>query len=97
MKDFLQYKDEIQRCSQCGLCMSVCPIYQETKNDCTDARGIMTMLRGVLRGDLQFDDGVQKYLEMCLKCDKCKEFCPSGIDIPRIFESAEEYFCKNKM
>ena len=97
MKTIFDYKDQIQKCSQCGLCMSVCPIYQNTKNDCANARGLFSMLNGIIRGDLEFDETVEKYLSMCEKCDKCKNFCPSGIDIPTIFQIAQEHYKKSKM
>ncbi|MBR1753996.1 (Fe-S)-binding protein [bacterium] len=91
MKKLLEYKDELHRCSQCGLCMSVCPLYAKTGNDCTNARGIVAILNGIMSGKLDFDETVIKYLELCLEqknCDKCKNFCPSGIDLQKIFEIA---------
>ena len=33
------FKDEISKCSKCGLCQSVCPIYKLTGNDCAVSRG----------------------------------------------------------
>ena len=92
MKDFWGYKADIKKCSKCGLCMAVCPVYIETKNDCANARGILSMLNGIIEGNLEPDDTLKKYLKLCTKCDKCKNFCPSDIDIPNIFKSAEEYF-----
>jgi len=43
--------------------------------------------------DLKLNKNVNKYLDMCLKCNACKDFCPSGIDARKIFLSAKgEYF-----
>jgi len=54
------------------------------------------MLGGIIKGDLQLNKNVNKYLDMCLKCNACKDFCPSGIDAREIFISAKsEYFQKN--
>ena len=92
MRDFFEYKDEIHRCSQCGLCMAVCPLYKETKNDCVNARGLFSMLNAVIENKLEFDSQIYKYLNMCIKCDKCMKFCPSGINIPKIIDSAQKYF-----
>ena len=95
--EFFEYKDELHKCSQCGLCMAVCPLYEKTKNDCANARGIIHMLNGVIEGNLEFDENISKYLYMCEKCDKCKNFCPSNIDIPTIFQAAQDYYENNKM
>lgn len=93
MKKLNDYKDEIHKCSKCGLCQSVCPIYQETGNDCSVSRGKFIMLNGIIKGDLKLNKNVNKYLDMCLKCNACKNFCPSDIDARKIFLAAKcEYF-----
>lgn len=93
MKKFKDYKEEIHKCSKCGLCQSVCPVYKITGNDCTVSRGKFIMLNGIIKGDLKLSKNVNKYLDMCLKCNACKDFCPSGIDARKIFLTAKaEYF-----
>lgn len=93
MKKLNDYKDEIHKCSKCGLCQSVCPIYEITGNDCSVSRGKFIMLNGIIKGDLKLNNNVNKYLDMCLKCNACKNFCPSGIDARKIFLAAKgEYF-----
>lgn len=95
MKKLTDYKKDIHRCSKCGLCQSVCPIYQITGNDCAVSRGKFIMLNGVLKGDLELNKNINKYLDMCLKCNACKNFCPSGIDARKIFLAAKaQYFQK---
>ncbi len=96
MKNLLDFKKDINKCSKCGLCQSVCPLYKETGNDCAVSRGKFVMLDGVLKGDLKLNSTINKYLDLCLKCGKCTEFCPSGIDVCKIFETAKyEYAEKN--
>lgn len=95
MKKLTDYKEEIHKCSKCGLCQSVCPIYEQTHNDCAVSRGKFIMLNGVAKGDLKLNQNISKYLDMCLKCNACKNFCPSGIDARKIFLTAKaEYFKK---
>lgn len=54
------------------------------------------MLNGIIKGDLKLNKNVNKYLDMCLKCNACKNFCPSGIDARKIFLAAKsEYFENN--
>lgn len=93
MKKIKDYKEEIHKCSKCGLCQSVCPIYLQTGNDCSVSRGKFIMLNGIIKGDLTVNKNVNKYLDLCLKCNACKNFCPSGIDARKIFIAAKsEYF-----
>lgn len=95
MKKLEDFKDEISKCSKCGLCQSVCPIYKLTGNDCAVSRGKFVMLDGVLKGDLKLNKNINKYLDLCLKCDKCSNFCPSAIDVCKIFEVAKYEYEKN--
>lgn len=95
MRKLSDFKDEINKCSKCGLCQSVCPVYKETGNDCAVSRGKFVMLDGVLKGDLKLNKNVNKYLDLCLKCGKCKDFCPSSIDVCEIFETAKYEYMKN--
>ena len=93
MKQLADYKEEIHSCSKCGLCQSVCPIYKITGNDCTVSRGHFIMLKGLIKGDLKISKTINRYLDLCLKCNACSKFCPSGIDIVDIVASAKaEYF-----
>lgn len=95
MKKLTDYKEEIHKCSKCGLCQSVCPVYEQTGNDCSVSRGKFIMLNGIIKGDLELNKNVNKYLDMCLKCNACKDFCPSDIDARKIFLAAKsEYFQK---
>ena len=89
MKKFADYQDDIYICSRCGLCQSVCPIFQITKKETTVSRGFFSTLTGVLQGHLSFNKKLRKNIDMCLTCNKCKEFCPSGIDAEKIIISAK--------
>lgn len=95
MQKLEDFKCEISKCSKCGLCQSVCPIYKLTGNDCAVSRGKFVMLEGVLKGDLKLNKNINKYLDLCLKCNKCSDFCPSAIDVCEIFETAKYEYAKN--
>jgi len=97
MKSLAEYKDEIHSCSKCGLCQSVCPIYKITGNDCTVSRGMFIMLKQLIKGELKMSKKLNRYLDLCLKCNACTKFCPSGIDVVDIIASAKaEYFKQHK-
>ena len=95
MQKLEDFKCEINKCSKCGLCQSVCPIYKLTGNYCAVSRGKFVMLEGVLKGDLKLNQNINKYLDLCLKCNKCSDFCPSAIDVCKIFEIAKYEYVKN--
>ena len=93
MKQLKDFKEDIHRCSKCGLCQAECPIYQVTGNDCSVSRGQFVMLNGVVKGYLKMSRTINRYLDLCLKCGKCSKFCPSGIDVVDVIISAKaEYF-----
>jgi len=96
MKTLEDYKKEISKCSKCGLCQSVCPIFKITKNECSVSRGKFVMLHGVVNKELKLTKNINKYLDMCLKCEKCDNFCPAEIKATEILTCAKsEYMNKN--
>ncbi len=98
MKRFNDFEDDIYKCSRCGLCQSVCPVYKATLNECGVSRAKFNMLNGILRGDLSFNRKIKSYLDLCTGCNACKKFCPSAIDVVKIFIAAkQEYYKTNKL
>ncbi len=98
MKQLEDFKEDIHKCSKCGLCQGECPIYKITGNDCTVSRGHFVMLDGLLKGDLKMSKTINNYLDLCLKCGACSKFCPSGIDVVDIIAAAKhEYFKAHKI
>ena len=93
MKQLIDFKEEIHKCSKCGICQGECPIYKITGNDCAVSRGQFVMLKGVLNGKLKMSKVINRYLDLCLKCGACSKFCPSGLDVIDIIIAAKsEYF-----
>lgn len=97
MKRLEDFKEEINKCSKCGLCQSVCPVFKITGNECAVSKGKFVMLDGILKGDLKLSKTINRYLDMCLKCGKCSDFCPSGIDVCKIFEAAKYEYARKTL
>mgnify|MGYP002862193160 CR=1 FL=1 len=55
------------------------------------------MLHGVTKGDLKLSKNINKYLDMCSKCNKCEKFCPSGIDVCQILNTAKYEYSRNTL
>lgn len=96
MKSLKSFEKDLNKCSKCGLCESVCPLFKINPNDCVASKGKFIMLHGVTKGDLELSDNINKYIDMCLKCGKCKEFCPSDIDVCQILNTAKYEYSKGK-
>ncbi len=97
MKELKDFEKELNKCSKCGLCESVCPLYKVIPNDCVASKGKFIMLHGVTKGDLKLSKKIDKYIDTCLKCGKCNEFCPSGIDVCSILSIAKYEYAKDKL
>lgn len=97
MKNLEDFKAEINKCSKCGLCQSVCPVYKITGNECAVSRGKFVMLDGVLKGDLELNKNINKYIDLCLKCGKCSAFCPASINVCDIFNIAKFQYAKKTL
>jgi len=96
MKSIKDYSEEIYKCTKCGLCQCACPVFEETGLECAVSRGKFSLLNGINRGDLEFTQNVSRYLDMCLSCNACSEFCPSDIDAEEILTVAKyEGFKRN--
>lgn len=94
MKSLKDYQKELSKCSKCGQCQMACPVYKLTKNDCTVSKGKFVMLHGVTQGELKLSKNINKYLDMCLKCGKCSDFCPAEIDALEILTCAKHEYMK---
>lgn len=79
-------ENDIIKCSRCGLCADVCPVYKVKRTENTLLRGKFLQLLGVIRGDLKWNRRLKASIDYCLGCDKCKTRCPSGICAVEIFE-----------
>ncbi|MBR2429898.1 (Fe-S)-binding protein [bacterium] len=95
MKSLIDFKNNIRKCSKCGICQADCPIYKITGNDCSVSRGFFVMLNGYLKGDLKLTKTINRYLELCLKCRACEKSCPAGINVIDIVIAAKSDYMKN--
>ncbi len=95
MKHLKDFENDLNKCSKCGLCESVCPLFKLNPNDCVASKGKFIMLHGVTKGDLKLSKNINKYIDTCLKCGKCNTFCPSGIDVCQILSTAKYEYMKN--
>ncbi|CCO08741.1 L-lactate dehydrogenase (quinone) large subunit LdhH [Desulforamulus hydrothermalis] len=76
------FKQALQ-CIRCASCLNVCPVFQQVGGHVYGdvyTGGIGTILTAFLNsfekaGELQ---------NLCLRCERCKSFCPGKVDIPSL-------------
>jgi len=81
---------ELERCSRCGKCRSVCPVFDVSLNEAMVTRGRIELLRAFLEGRLPVTRQLIRYLNSCLKCLRCASICPSGVDFKRVAEAVRD-------
>ena len=79
-----EYRDELARCTQCGKCRAVCPVFLKTQEEALVARGRLSILRLWSEGRLEEDEEFERSLWSCIKCFRCVQECPSQVNPPRL-------------
>lgn len=85
-------KEEVYKCSKCGLCQSVCPIFLAQKNEMFLPRGRFIVLNNYFNNNIPLNKQFIKNLDICLNCNACKRFCPSNLDSYKIFTIIKSEF-----
>jgi len=85
-----EFRDQVLRCSSCGFCRAVCPVFGLTKRPAYNARGKMLILKEVMEGNIPLNDELIETLFQCTTCASCAKNCPSGVDVPEIIKSVRK-------
>lgn len=80
--------DQIVGCMRCGMCQSVCPVFQETGREADVARGKIALLEFLGHEMITDAKAVKDRLDKCLLCGSCAAACPSGVKALDIFIKA---------
>jgi len=85
-----KFRDQVLRCSSCGFCRAVCPVFGLTKRPALNARGKMLILKEVMDGNVELGDELVETLFQCTTCAGCTNQCPSGVDPPEIIKQVRK-------
>ena len=80
-------RDNLRSCIRCGLCLSVCPTYQETMKEEESPRGRIAITSAFLDGHLAVTEDLIRHEYSCLLCEACTDICPTGVQMDRIMTS----------
>ncbi len=89
--------EELELCSRCGKCRSVCPVFAESLNEAMVARGRIELLKALLGGRLRPTRQLARYLNSCVKCLRCASVCPSGVDFKLVAEAVRDWVSREQL
>ena len=67
------------RCVKCGLCLPQCPTYRLHRDEAESPRGRISLVQGLVAGDLEDTPALRAHLDHCLLCRNCEQACPSQV------------------
>ena len=83
------------KCMRCGFCVASCPSRLHYMIESYSPRGRLSILNGLVYGDLEINDLTTNILHTCTLCALCNMKCPAGVNTIDIFEKAREIIHKN--
>ncbi len=86
--DLSYLENEIVKCIRCGACQSACPVFRETGNESSVARGKVRLLRSALQGETPLNPELSDRMSLCLMCKACTPVCPSGVKTDKLVAGA---------
>ncbi len=84
-----------QNCGKCGLCLSVCPVYQTLKQEQASPRARLQLIKAFEKKDLSASPLLKDLVSQCLMCGACKVACPSGINHYGKFMEMREHLAQS--
>ena len=70
----------LSNCGKCGLCLSVCPVYQTLKEEQASPRARLQLIKAFENNTLEASPLLKDIISKCLMCGSCAVACPSGIN-----------------
>lgn len=93
-KDTIQ--EYLNRCSKCGGCQAVCPLYGETYSEPLVARGKLFLIKNYLEGNLDLSPKMMDLMSLCLLCKACTVQCPNRIPVDKLVLSIRREIAQEK-
>ncbi|MDQ0286934.1 glycolate oxidase iron-sulfur subunit [Desulfofundulus luciae] len=77
-------KYQINRCSKCGSCREVCPVFSEMGGEPWVARARVQLANAAIEGQIDFSRRFREIMESCLLCKACVTHCPNGVRVDKL-------------
>ncbi len=83
---------ETDKCKKCGFCNVECPTYRALDRlESRSARGRMTLINSLVRGDPVRPRAVLDRLYSCVLCGQCSQSCPVGLHVQELIVYGRAY------
>jgi glycolate oxidase iron-sulfur subunit len=78
---------DLLKCVHCGLCLTACPTYRETKIEMESPRGRIYLMRALDEGRVEPGRDIAAHFDLCLGCRACETACPAGVHYGLLLET----------
>jgi len=78
---------DLLKCVHCGLCLTSCPTWRETKLETESPRGRIYLMRAIDEGRIEPTREVNAHFDLCLGCRACETACPAGVHYGLLLET----------
>ena len=76
-----RFSGEVNKCIDCGNCTFWCPVYEVRPRESSVARGKNTLIRALLKGEIEINEELVDALNTCTLCMACTEHCLVDCDV----------------
>jgi len=84
-----KYKAEIEKCTLCGNCRMICPVFKVHQRETASTRGRISLMNGLLtQSSIKFTPRTVDYLKMCINCQSCMRVCPPKVDYGKLITAS---------
>lgn len=88
MEELEGWESELNACTYCAFCKSVCPVFKDVGWDSVSPKGQNIIAYNLLQGKIEPDEDVMKRLYQCTMCLDCTRRCPTSIETADIVAAA---------
>ena len=86
----LKNLENINECSKCGICRSVCPVFLAVNDEVVSPRGKISLVEAFLEERIIDIKRYTDIIRSCIRCTRCSNVCPVGVRVEKIIQSARE-------
>lgn len=81
--------DLTDKCTNCGNCRLICPLFKIQKEEVYSTRGRINLIRGLMKNELDLNKDAVEKIYACLNCDQCSSYCPADVEYKQILKKTK--------